>query len=541
MLLSMTPAVFAQENNVPYGYIVRQIEFKITDMYKYGRFDGGMGTARSAAMAGAFTSLGADLSSMSINPAGLGMYRSSEFGVTASLLQTGVENTLPGFPVGSETMTSSNRTSVGLNNMGFAFNIIEGTGVLTSFTMGFGYNKLADYNYRSRVALNGSNNTILDMFAQSVMDFTADVGHDGLTGNNPWRHPDNGGAFFYEWGAILAYNTNLIERVGATDDYRVIPELDQSGMGISQYANTGSRGSAGEYTFAGGWNFMNQFYLGFSLGIVNSLHVRDVSYQDRYTNTAQIRGMVYDQRLRTNADGYNFKLGMVIRPVQELRIGLAVHSPTMMTVRTRYSSIMRSTSATGAALSTARSPDREFEERFITPTRLLAGASYIIADRAVLAVDYERTWYNGMRVFGPLYDRADEDFYREDVRENLRPANTVRAGLEVMAVEGIMLRAGASYVREGLRDEFFWSRDRPGMRLFDMPTERTTLTVSAGLGYRISRASSLDLTYVFGKTDFTVYDLYYYHDGFTDTTFYVGHLDRMRQRHNIMLAYNYRF
>ena len=40
-----------------------------------------LGTARSMALGGAFTSLGADLASMSINPAGLGMCR--RFGMGA--------------------------------------------------------------------------------------------------------------------------------------------------------------------------------------------------------------------------------------------------------------------------------------------------------------------------------------------------------------------------------------------------------------------------------------------------------------------------
>ena len=40
------------------------------------------GTARSMAMGGAFVSLGADLSSMSINPAGLGMYQHNELVLT---------------------------------------------------------------------------------------------------------------------------------------------------------------------------------------------------------------------------------------------------------------------------------------------------------------------------------------------------------------------------------------------------------------------------------------------------------------------------
>ena len=48
------------------------------DMYTLSQVGFGFGTARSMAMAGAFTSLGGDLASMGINPAGLGMYRSND-------------------------------------------------------------------------------------------------------------------------------------------------------------------------------------------------------------------------------------------------------------------------------------------------------------------------------------------------------------------------------------------------------------------------------------------------------------------------------
>ncbi len=43
------------------------------------------GSARATAMGGAFGSLGADVSSMSLNPAGMGMYRTSEMIFTAGL------------------------------------------------------------------------------------------------------------------------------------------------------------------------------------------------------------------------------------------------------------------------------------------------------------------------------------------------------------------------------------------------------------------------------------------------------------------------
>ena len=54
-----------------------------TDLLELSQTQFNFGTARSMAMAGAFTSLGADLSSMSINPAGLGMYRHSDLSIHA--------------------------------------------------------------------------------------------------------------------------------------------------------------------------------------------------------------------------------------------------------------------------------------------------------------------------------------------------------------------------------------------------------------------------------------------------------------------------
>ena len=52
------------------------------DMFTLSQVNFGFGSARSMAMAGAFTSLGADVASMGINPAGLGMYRSSDVSFT---------------------------------------------------------------------------------------------------------------------------------------------------------------------------------------------------------------------------------------------------------------------------------------------------------------------------------------------------------------------------------------------------------------------------------------------------------------------------
>ena len=51
------------------------------DLYQYSRLEM-RGTARYMSMAGAFGALGGDLSAINLNPGGIGIYRSSDIGVT---------------------------------------------------------------------------------------------------------------------------------------------------------------------------------------------------------------------------------------------------------------------------------------------------------------------------------------------------------------------------------------------------------------------------------------------------------------------------
>ena len=112
------------------------------DLFELSQTQFNFGTARSMAMAGAFTSLGADLSSMSINPAGLGMFRRSELTVTPLMNFARAENSAAAYGKNS-------RDRFSLGNIGLVINAYEGTGRLVSLNVGFGYNRLADLNYRT--------------------------------------------------------------------------------------------------------------------------------------------------------------------------------------------------------------------------------------------------------------------------------------------------------------------------------------------------------------------------------------------------------
>ena len=87
-----------------------------------------LGTARSMALGGAFTSLGADLASMSINPAGLGMYRRNEIALTPMMTFQSSETP------GTMSYAKNGKNRFSMANFGAALNAYEGTGTLTSFT-----------------------------------------------------------------------------------------------------------------------------------------------------------------------------------------------------------------------------------------------------------------------------------------------------------------------------------------------------------------------------------------------------------------------
>ena len=93
------------------------------DMFTLSQVNFGFGTARSMSMAGAFTSLGADMASMGINPAGLGMYRSNDFSFSPLMGFQNAENNATAWvwvttalPT-STTATASHRRVVHLQHL----------------------------------------------------------------------------------------------------------------------------------------------------------------------------------------------------------------------------------------------------------------------------------------------------------------------------------------------------------------------------------------------------------------------------------------
>ena len=192
------------------GLVLSNDAMTTGDFFSLSQTQFNFGTARSMAMGGAFASLGGDLASMSINPAGLGMYRRGEIAITPVMSFSRAET--PGARPASSAMpyrdNSKNRFAIG--NFGAVFNVFEGQGRLLSLNFGVGYNRLADYNYSYSFEFAGGNRTssIADALCVQLEAGGITVGSNGITQGSASNW--NIDPFF--WPGVGAYKTFLVDR-----------------------------------------------------------------------------------------------------------------------------------------------------------------------------------------------------------------------------------------------------------------------------------------------------------------------------------------
>ena len=210
------------------------------------------GTARAMGMGGAFVSLGADLTSMTLNPAGLGMYRRNEITLTPLVSLSSASTG------GTSEWLDNSRSRFSLANLGVALNLYENPKRgLVSLTLGIGVNRVADFNTRysfsSESRYDGSTGqlmpTIADIFGQQL-------GQAGI-----W--PDGEGRLGYDrdpafWPAILGYNGYMINpETGADGGSAWVPSYIGHNASVGHSMDVVHSGSINEFSLSVGGNIDN--------------------------------------------------------------------------------------------------------------------------------------------------------------------------------------------------------------------------------------------------------------------------------------------
>lgn len=509
------------------------------DMFTLSQVNFGFGTARSMAMAGAFTSLGGDIASMGINPAGLGMYRSNDISFSPMMGFQSADN--------SATAWGENEQSrFALSNLGVVFNLYENPSTrLVSVSMGLGYNRVADFNYRyGFTSQSGASSAPYRSIADA---FSLMMGQSGL-------FPDNNGALNYDyrdayyWGGILAYNGYLLD-VGEDNLGKFYTTADRLGVnaGVGHTVGMQNRGSVGEYDISFGLNIDNKLYLGFTWGIQSVRWKQQMYYGEDYlydsapvySDGAPLKEpaewMDYNQAVEVKGTGMNAKIGLIYRPVEALRLGVALHTPTYYALERSYQAYMGTNLSFGGVGDTTPILEDYGENTwdFYSPTRLMFGASYTFGRFAVLSVDYERDWYNGIRVKNiPMGFDLTEDDYRHEFKTNFKGSNTLRIGAEVKPLPNFALRAGYGVAEGALRND--------KSLYYNTPLNERTTCYSAGVGFAFG-ATTLDLAYQHIANKQTEYLLFYAMDemGIFDTASPYYRTDFNRNYFTLSIGYRF--
>ena len=123
----------------------------------------------------------------------------------------------------------------------------------------------------------------------------------------------------------------------------------------------------------------------------------------------------------------------------------------------------------------------------MSPSRLLFGASYTFGNLAIVSVDYEREWYNGIRVKN-VPEGADfhPEAYKAEFKNNYKGTNTLRAGVEVRPLPIFAVRLGGGYT-----DSMFKDRQQ----YYNSPSVYESYYITGGLGINLGRNTVLDVAY----------------------------------------------
>ena len=291
------------------------------DALRYSMLDFGS-SARAIGAGGAFGALGGDFGGLSINPAGLGVYRSSEVSFGPAY-QFSRQHALY-----HNTLGFDGRGSLGIGSAGLVLTShndeVRRAGSLTraSSSLAFGVNRLADFHGNRYYAGTNPNTSLLNTWS----DFLN-------SGSVPQSEAYDSDPF----GAGLAWESYLINP--ASGDSTAYQSLLPFG-GAYQERNVETRGSLNELLFAYGLNLGNKLYIGASIGIP-ILRYTETSLWVESDQAGSIPGFdryAYRQTLQTSGSGLNAKLGIIARPQDNIRFGLAVHSPTRFRLSDSYRS-----------------------------------------------------------------------------------------------------------------------------------------------------------------------------------------------------------
>ena len=384
--------------------------------------DAPLGTARFSAMSGAFNSLGGEFSALSLNPAGIGMYQFSEFSFTPSFNL----NSTASYYGNKET---DYKSALKIGNLGLVFSNPRENSEWKRINIAIGWNQLANYN--SNIRIQGKNNT--SSLADNILAVSQGNSIDDL--NTLYSAP--------------AFWTDLIDLADNSVDTTTNWYVQDNGNYISnvkgnssknQTKSINSSGGKNEFIFSIGGSFNEQLYLGATIGIPTLDYYEKSTYSETNFDTIinDLQAFNFQEELSVYGTGLNLKIGAILRVSENLKLGAALHSPTVYNIEETYSTSL-TTHFTEESF-TEHSNSNYFEYDLITPWKAILSASSLLNNNILISADYELVDYSFSNMSSIQYTFTEEN---NIIQELYTKTSNIRLGTEIN-VKPFVIRAGYS-------------------------------------------------------------------------------------------------
>lgn len=310
----------------------------------------------------------------------------------------------------------------------------------------------------------------------------------------------------FAFGTAPAIYTYLIDTFTINNKklVKALPEfLLENGIALNQRKTIDTKG--GIYDIALGYaaNMDDKLYVGGSIGFPIVSYTRLTNYRESDPSGNTNNNFDYfelNDYLSTKGIGINGKLGVIFKPADYLRFGVALHTPTFYSLTDKQSSDLKVASesfrvgipvaSVNSGVFTNNQPG-ETKYAATTPWKVIASGSYVFREisdtrkqRAFITADVEYVGYSGsnFRADGDNVSSEDQTYYNQMktvIKDYYKGALNFRVGGE-LKLHTVMFRAGGAYYSNPYKDSELKSN---------------IMQVSGGLGYR-NHGVFVDLTYM---------------------------------------------
>jgi opacity protein-like surface antigen len=376
---------------------------------------------------------------------------------------------------------SENRNNFYADNFSYVGYFPTGSKAIPAMNFAFTYNRLKNLNRRYTVAGQDKSSSLTDYIATitngiPVADMNASDSYDPYANNN------------VPWLSTLGWLGYLINDA-PNDTYTGL----FAGEAVEPRLHVSERGHIESYDLSLSTYIADQLYLGVTASMTDISYRMNSSYGETFRSGGTI---ALHNEFETDASGIHLAAGVIWRPLDFLRVGVAYHSPTWY-YATDYYQGRTDANYAGVNNDWAKTPDNAWTRyRFNTPGSWVFSAAGVIGSKAIISVDYELKNYAQMRLMNHegFAKSRDNQFIREDFRNT----STLRAGAEYRVTPQFSVRAGYAYSQSPYEKQFA-AGQKQAMIVGTVPhytLDGDTRYYTCGLGYRFSQHFYLDVALV---------------------------------------------